>query len=139
MKKQIKVLAGGVFNIVHPGHILFLKKAKALGDYLVVVIANDKTANRTKAYHVTNQEERKRNIERLGVADKVVIGDERDFMKVVRDEKPQIIALGYDQRADERKLAALLAEEGITCKITRIMENLGDYKTSDIIKNKKKQ
>jgi FAD synthetase len=137
MKKQIKVLAGGVFNIVHLGHVFFLKKAKELGDYLVVVIANDKTARRTKKYELASQETRKANVERLGIADKIVIGDERDFMKVVREERPDIIALGHDQKADERKLAALLAEEGIACKITRIREKLGEYKTSKIIKNKK--
>ncbi|MFH1237180.1 MAG: adenylyltransferase/cytidyltransferase family protein [Candidatus Aenigmatarchaeota archaeon] len=135
--KQTKVLAGGVFNIVHPGHELFLKKAKALGDYLVVVIASDRTARRTKKYELASQEMRKAGVERLAIADKVVIGDERDFMKVVRDERPDIIALGHDQKADEKALAKLLAEEGIACKVIRIKEKLGDYKTSNIIKNKK--
>ena len=132
-----KVLVGGVFNIVHPGHNLFLKKAKELGDYLVVVIANDRTATRTKKYAVHSQEERKRNIEKLGVADKVVIGDERDFMKVVREEKPDVIALGHDQRMKEDELKWMLAQSGIKCSIVRIREKLKGYKTSKIIKNKK--
>jgi cytidyltransferase-like protein len=135
--KQTKVLAGGVFNIFHPGHVFFLQKAKALGDCLVVVIASDRTAHRTKKYELAPQETRKANVERLGIADKVVIGDESDFMKVVRDERPDIIALGHDQKADEKALAKLLAEEGIACEIVRIREKLGDYKTSNIIKNKK--
>jgi FAD synthetase len=136
MKRFKKVLAGGVFNVVHPGHGFFLKKAKALGDVLVVVIANDKTAERTKKYKITGQETRKRNVEALGIADKVVIGDERDFLKVVREEKPDAIALGYDQKTDEGKLAALLKEEGMKCEIVRIREKLAGYKASKIIKNK---
>ncbi len=131
-----KVLVGGVFNIVHPGHEFFLKKAKALGDYLIVVIAHDKTAKKTKSYAILGQKERKRNVEKLGIADKVVTGDERDFMKVVREEKPDIIVLGYDQEMTERELKRLLDENGIACVIKRIREKLEGYKTSRIIKNK---
>jgi cytidyltransferase-like protein len=130
-----KVLVGGVFNVVHKGHVFFLKKAKEMGDFLVVVIANDKTAARTKKYAILDQMVRKKNIEKLGIADKVVIGDERDFLKVVREERPDLIVLGYDQKTDEKKLAVLLKEEGITCAIKRIREKLEGYKTSKIIKN----
>lgn len=137
MDRCKKVLAGGVFNVVHKGHEFFLKKAKELGDYLVVVVANDKTAARTKKYAILDQEVRKRNIEKLGIADKVVIGDERDLLKVVREERPDIIALGHDQRTDEGRLAALLGEECIKCKIIRIKEKLEGYKTSKIIKKNK--
>ncbi len=133
-----KVLAGGVFNLVHKGHEFFLRKAKALGDYLVVVVANDRTAARTKKYDVLPQSERKENVERLGIADKVVIGDERDFLKVVREEKPNVIALGYDQKTDEKMLAKLLSDEGISCEIKRINERLKGYKTSEIMKNRRK-
>jgi FAD synthetase len=134
-----KVLVGGVFNIVHLGHVFFLKKAKDMGDYLIVVIANDKTARRTKRYAVHSQNERKKNIEKLGIADKVLIGDESDFMKVVRKEKPDIIVLGHDQKMSEAELREMLAQSGIRRKIaiTRIRENLKGYKTSEIIKTMK--
>ena len=42
------VLAGGVFDIIHPGHIHTLNAAKALGGVLVVAIATDKTAEKLK-------------------------------------------------------------------------------------------
>ncbi len=134
MKK--KVLAGGVFSIVHSGHVFFLKKAREFGDYLIVVIANDKTARRTKQYRVLGQRARKQNIEKLGIADKVVIGDAKDFMRVVRREKPDIIVLGYDQKMSEKELKKMLSDSKIECKITRIKESLKGYKTSKIIKNK---
>jgi cytidyltransferase-like protein len=88
-----KVLTGGVFNTIHQGHIWFLKKAKELGDCLIVVVANDKTVLKKKPL-IKPQEERKEALERLGIADKVVIGDERDFLKVVKKERPKVVALG---------------------------------------------
>jgi len=129
-----KVLVGGVFNLVHPGHIFFLKKSKEFGDYLIVVVANNRTAHLTKKYPLVGQVIRKRNIEKLGIADKVVIGDEVDFMKVVRKEKPNVIVLGYDQKINEKELRKMLTKNGIDCRVIRIKEKLKGFKTSMIIK-----
>lgn len=114
--------------MIHPGHIWFLKKARELGDFLIVVVANDKTVVKRKPL-LKPQEERKEALERLGIADRVVIGDESDFLRVVKSEKPDIIALGYDQKFDEKKLKFL------GCRLVRI-PRFGSYKTRNIIKNK---
>jgi FAD synthetase len=90
------VMAGGCFNRVHEGHAYFLSEAKKLGDYLIVVITHD-THNKKDKNKIRPQEERKRNIEKMGMADKVVIGDSDDFLKVVREHKPHVVAIGYDQ------------------------------------------
>lgn len=129
-----KVLVGGVFNLVHKGHELFLKKAKEFGDYLIVVIANNRTACLTKKYPIVDQKIRKINIEKLQIADKVVIGDEADFMKTVKREKPNVIVLGHDQKISEKELKKMLTKEGIDCEIVRVKEKLKGYKTSRIIK-----
>jgi len=129
-----KVLVGGVFNVIHPGHELFLKKAKEIGDYLIIVVANNRTARLTKRYPVLDQKIRKKNLEKLGIADKVVIGDETDFMTVVRKEKPNVIVIGYDQRMSENELKKMLAKEGIDCEIIRIKDELKGHKTSKIMK-----
>lgn len=129
-----KVLVGGVFSILHKGHEFFLKKAKEFGDYLIVVIASNRTACLTKKYPVVDQGTRKKNLEKLGIADKVVIGDEVDFMKVVRREKPDVIVLGHDQKMSEKELRKMLAKEGLDCGIIRVKEKLKGYKTSKIIK-----
>jgi len=124
-----KVLAGGTFNLLHPGHIFFLEKAKELGDYLVVVVANDKTVAREKKFLVMPAEARKKVIENLRIVDKAVVGDEKDFMKVVRKERPDIIALGYDQ-----ELGSLEKQiESLGIKIVRIKSRLKGYKTEDIL------
>jgi cytidyltransferase-like protein len=133
-----KVLVGGVFNLIHPGHEFFLKKAKGFGDYLIVVVASNRTACLTKKYPVLDEKARKENLEKLGIADKVVIGDEADFMKVVREEKPDVIVLGHDQKMSEKELGKMLTKEGIDCEVIRIKEKLKGYKTSKIYKNYKK-
>jgi FAD synthetase len=124
-----KVLAGGTFNIVHPGHIFFLKKAKEMGNYLVVVVANDRTVRRSKGFLTMPAEGRKMVIENLRIVDKAVIGDEKDFMKVVRKEKPSIIALGYDQEIKDLEKQI----ENLGIKIVRIKSHLRGYKTQDIL------
>ncbi|NIO20452.1 MAG: adenylyltransferase/cytidyltransferase family protein [Candidatus Aenigmarchaeota archaeon] len=129
-----KVLVGGVFNLVHPGHVFFLKKAKELGNYLIVVVANNRTAHLTKKYPIVDQKIRKRNIEKLGIVDKVVVGDRIDFMNVVRKEKPNVIVLGYDQKINEKELNKMLTKEEIDCKVVRIKNVLKGYKTSKIVK-----
>lgn len=125
---------GGVFNIIHSGHVWFLKRAKSLGDCLVVVVANDKTVLKKKPL-IKPQEERKKSLERLGIADKVVIGDKRDFLKVVKKERPEIIALGYDQEFDKNLLKAL---KGLGCKLVRI-PRFGSYSTSRILEKNKQR
>jgi FAD synthetase len=125
-----KVLAGGTFNILHPGHILFLEKAKKLGDYLVVVVANDKTVIRNKGFLSMPAQARKKVIESMRIVDKAVIGDEKDFMKVVRKERPDIIALGYDQRLDKNLERQI---ESLGIKTVRIKSRIRGYKTENIL------
>lgn len=125
-----KVLVGGSFNLLHPGHIFFLEKARKLGDCLVVVVASDRTVLRNKGLLIMKAEARKKVLESLSIADKVVIGDDRDFMKVVRKERPAIIALGFDQELDE-KMSKQIEKTGI--RIVRIKSKLKGYKTRDIL------
>lgn len=87
------VLTGGTFNRIHPGHEYLLKKCKALG-YLVVVLAHDRHNAKKNA---APAETRKKNLEKLGIADEVVVGSPTSFAGVVKRFKPHIIALGYDQ------------------------------------------
>ena len=92
-----KVLVGGVFSLLHPGHIFFLKSARKLGSSLVVVVAHDRTVSRKKGKPAFTARERKEMVGSLKFVDKVRIGHTSDMMKVVKEEKPGIIALGYDQ------------------------------------------
>ena len=97
------VLAGGVFDIIHPGHINTLNAAKKLGDTLVVVVATDKTALKMKKRKPLHSAElRQELVSSLSMVDLCIIGDEDDIFKTVDLVKPQIIALGYDQTHQEK-------------------------------------
>lgn len=93
-------MAFGTFDILHPGHKFFLKKAKKLGDFLVVIIARDRTVKKVKNHAPFNTEDKRiRNLEKLGLADKISLGRiGNDKYAIIRSEKPDIIALGYDQK-----------------------------------------
>jgi cytidyltransferase-related domain len=97
------VLAGGVFDIIHPGHINTLNAAKKLGETLVVVVATDKTALKMKKRKPLHSAElRQELVSSLSMVDLCIIGDEDDIFKTVDLVKPQIIALGYDQTHQEK-------------------------------------
>jgi len=138
-----KVLVGGRFNILHPGHIDFLEKAKSLGDYLVVVIARDSTILKNKNMLLFPEEDRKRMIESIRFVDKVVvgfeIGREEDYFDVVEKERPDIIALGPDQKISEHILKRKIKESGMTCEVMRVRKKFKNYSTTDILKKINKE
>ena len=97
------VLAGGVFDIIHPGHINTLNAAKKLGDVLVVVVATDKTAIKMKKREPLHSAQlRQELVSSLNMIDFCIIGNDEDIFKTVELVKPQIIALGYDQTHQEK-------------------------------------
>ncbi len=128
---MVKVLVGGCFDLIHPGHINFLSAAKSLGDELVVVLAHNKTVLRKKGHLVFDIKERALILNSIKYVDKVVYGDERDFFKVVEREEPDIIAIGYDQ--DDIWIRQMIADRRYNCKIVRI-EKFGNYSTHSIVK-----
>ncbi len=108
----------GTFDIIHPGHIYILTQAKKLGDFLTVIIARDQTVLEVKNRKSQNTENtRLKNISDLKIADKVILGNIGDKYQVIKEEKPDIIALGYDQRAFVDELQNVLDKE---IKVTRI-------------------
>ena len=113
-----KVMIFGTFDIIHPGHIYILTQAKKLGDFLTVIIARDQTVLEVKNRKSQNTENtRLKNISDLKIADKVILGNIGDKYQVIKEEKPDIIALGYDQRAFVDELQNVLDKE---IKVTRI-------------------
>ncbi len=108
-----RVMASGVFDIIHPGHISYLEQARSYGDELVVVIANDDTVRRSKHEPVTPEDMRVRIVGALKPVDKAVVGGRGDILDTVRYIRPDVIVLGYDQKFSEDDLRAKLAEAGM--------------------------
>ena len=94
-----RVMCCGTFDYLHPGHLSFIKQAAALGDELYVVVARDENVQRIKGHYPDHREEdRKAAIEQLPRIDDVRLGYEgQNFLRVVGEIAPDIIALGYDQ------------------------------------------
>jgi FAD synthetase len=95
-----KVIAFGTFDILHKGHIDFLHQAKNHGDYLIVVIARDKIVEKIKGKLPQNNEKKRlAGIKKTVLADKVILGHLADMYAAIKKYKPDIICLGYDQKA----------------------------------------
>jgi len=129
------VLAGGVFDIIHPGHIHTLKAAKALGDILVVAIATDKTAQKMKKrIPLHNQELRRELVDCLSMVDVAIVGHENDIFETVKIVKPEIIALGYDQIHQEKFISDGCKRINLNTKIVRLQSPVPELSSSDIQK-----
>jgi FAD synthetase len=115
------VMVFGTFDVFHLGHEYFLKQAKALGDYLIAVIARDKTVKKVKGeYPQHNEKLRMENVKNSGIPDKVVLGNFDDKYKIIKKLKPKIIALGYDQFVFTYKLNKMIIDEKMDTEIIRL-------------------
>ena len=119
------ILTGGKFNHIHLGHIWLLKKAKKLGK-LIVVLAHDK---HNKRHYAVKAKVRKKNLDKLKVSDKVVIGSSTGFVGVVKKYKPDIIVLGYDQRIPDKITEEYIKKQRI--KIVRF-KKYGSHSTKKL-------
>ncbi len=129
------VLAGGVFDIIHPGHIHTLKAAKALGNILVVAIATDKTAQKMKKrIPLHNQELRRELVDCLSMVDVAIVGHENNIFETVQMVRPEIIALGYDQIHQEKFISDGCKRINLDVKIVRLQSPVPELSSSDIQK-----
>jgi len=129
------VLAGGVFDIIHPGHIYTLNAAKALGDVLVVVVATDNTSEKMKKRRpLHTQEQRQELVNSLSMVDLCLIGQEDDIFKTVDLVRPQIIALGYDQIHQEKFITDGCKKIKLEAKVARLQSPIPESSSSKIEK-----
>jgi len=116
-----KVMVFGTFDIVHLGHLNLFKQAKKLGDYLVVVVGRDITSKKIKkSTLVHNEKERLEFLKNIKLVDQAVLGNKIDYYKIIKTEKPDVIALGYDQQNFIDKLEEKIKEFGLNTKVVRL-------------------
>ena len=129
------VLAGGVFDIIHPGHIHTLNSAKALGDVLIVVVATDKTAQKMKKrVPLHTQKLRRELVDSLLMVDLCVVGSEEDIFKTVDLVRPEVIALGYDQVHQEKFIIDGCRKLDLDVKVARLQSPIPEFSSSKIEK-----
>ena len=116
----VRVMATGVFDLLHPGHLYFLSEARKLGDELVVVVARDQTARRLKHETYVPEHMRREMVEALKPVDRAILGSTTDIYETVVAERPSIIALGYNQIWNEAEVERECARRGVPVKVVRI-------------------
>jgi len=119
---MVKVMATGTFDLLHMGHIYYLKEAKKLGDILTVVVARDSTVRKLKHEPVNTEDIRLDLIKEVRVVDEAYLGYEDDMYAIVKEIKPDIIALGYDQIHDENVIRRELRKRNLNAKVIRLSE-----------------
>jgi rfaE bifunctional protein nucleotidyltransferase chain/domain len=127
------VFANGVFDILHVGHIRYLRGAKAQGDILVVGVNSDKSVRKLKNPHlpITPQKERLEILSCLDCVDYIVLFEDRTADRILRQLKPDIHAKGTDYTKKTVPERETVASYGGKVAIT------GDRKkhsTTDLIK-----
>jgi cytidyltransferase-like protein len=128
------VLVGGVFDVIHPGHIHTLKAAKQHGDVLVVVVARTSTAAKIKQgrkiYH--GEDLRRELVSSLSFVDLAIVGSEVSLYDTVERVSPDIIALGYDQIHSEKEISENCKDRNLTVRIIRLNTPVPGIKSSQI-------
>ncbi|MGB9713856.1 MAG: adenylyltransferase/cytidyltransferase family protein [Candidatus Bathyarchaeales archaeon] len=124
-RKRKIVLASGVFDLLHLGHVRFLEEAKKAGGKdaeLIVIVARDSTVERRKGKKpIMPENQRRALVESLKVVDEAILGYEGfDIGGVIEKIKPDVIAVGYDQDGMEKTVKKYLGEHGLKIKVIKI-------------------
>lgn len=119
----VRVLATGTFDLLHPGHILYLSEAKKKGDELYVIVARESMIKH-KPKPIIPDEQRVEMVNSLKIVDKAILGSESDIFDPIKEIKPDIIVLGHDQGFDIQQLETDLHDKGFTCKVVRVGDSL---------------
>ncbi|MEE9593084.1 MAG: adenylyltransferase/cytidyltransferase family protein [Thermoplasmata archaeon] len=133
---MVRVMATGVFDLLHVGHLHYLKQAKALGDELVVIIARDTRVRRMKHEPVTPEALRRELVDALKPVDRAMLGHEGDIYQTVEEVRPDVIALGWDQAFDDEEVEAEVRRRGVPAKVIRLAKMEGDLEGTTKIINK---
>lgn len=131
--KPVKIMIFGAFDLLHLGHKHFIKSAKKEGDFLIAVVGRDLTIKHFKGeFPVERENLRLKNIQKL--VDKAILGNSKDFLKPIKDNKPDLICLGYDQKFLTDSLSLKLKELGLDVKIKRLEPYKPEKYKSSILK-----
>lgn len=135
MTKKV-VLVGGCFDVLHPGHIVFLQKAKRVGDFLVVLLESDKKIRKLKGQNrpFFNQKERAIVLKALKVVDQIILlpylKNDAEYEAIIKKIKPDVIAAtaGAFDNYHKEKVAKIVGAE-----LKYVTKIVGNYSTTNIL------
>jgi len=114
----VDVVAQGTFDILHPGHVHYLREAAAMGDRLHVIVARRENVTH-KAPPVLSNRQRVEMVSALEPVDEAHLGHPDDIFVPIEEIEPTVIALGYDQYHEVEGIETALAERGLDCDVRR--------------------
>jgi FAD synthetase len=135
-----KVMIAGTFDIIHPGHIFFIRKASKFGD-VYVVVSTDSNAERFKGEKpIVPEEQRLEVIKNIKNVHTAMLGRrDNDTLKIVEEINPDLILLGPDQEYDIKVLRKGLDSKGLNhIKVKRLDKYYKKFKLHSSSKIKKK-
>jgi len=122
-----RIVATGTFDILHPGHLYYLEESKKLGNELWVIVARDANVKH-KPFPIIPEEHRLQMVAALKPVDHAILGDKTDMFRPIKEIRPDVITIGFNQHFDERTLHLQLTERGLAPEIVRI----GKYEDGDL-------
>ncbi len=139
--KPVRVMVFGTFDVLHPGHVHLFRqaRAKALSGkaFLIVSVARDKNVKRIKGRKpLYGERKRLAALQRQKLVDQAMLGALGDHIPHIVKHKPDIIALGYDQKNYVKGLRSALKQQGLRVKIVRLKPYKPDQYKSSLVKAK---
>lgn len=116
-----RVIAQGTFDILHPGHVHYLREARTMGDELHVIVARGSNVTH-KAGPIIPDNQRVKMVDALAPVDQAHLGHPEDIFVPVEEIDPDVIVLGHDQHHDETAIEAELKNRGLDCEVRRASE-----------------
>jgi D-glycero-beta-D-manno-heptose 1-phosphate adenylyltransferase len=129
------ILANGNFDLLHVGHVRYLRGAKALGGKLVVALNSDQSVRALKGEGrpIMPERERAEIVSALADVDAVIVFPESDVRSIIREIRPDIHAKGTDYTADTVPERDVVADCGGR---VAIVGDSKDHSTSEIIRSR---
>jgi cytidyltransferase-like protein len=137
----VVILAGGVYDVLHLGHLAALNEARSLGDVLITVVATDVTVEILKGRKpLFPEEDRQALVEGLKPVDKAILGYEDvgfGFEQVLKDVMPDIVAFGYDQENLQKTVSEIIEKHRLKIQIVTLSKfDHEKYVSSSSLKRK---
>lgn len=120
-----RVVAQGTFEVLHPGHLHYLREAAAYGDELHVIVARSSNITH-KPTPVVPAPQRREMVAALAPVDVAHLGDQRDIFRPIEAIDPDVIVLGHDQHHDADQIETALRDRGIECTVRRATQRQPD-------------
>jgi FAD synthetase len=113
-----RVVAQGTFDLLHPGHLYYLREAASMGEELHVIVARRENVTH-KDPPIVPDRQRQTMVEALDPVDEAHLGHTEDIFVPIERIEPDVIVLGHDQHHEEAAIADALATRGIDCDVER--------------------